>query len=131
MFDTSTINSKVKVCDYPEVTKEVLDGMVPYLNLIKLEKTVEVGTILGFKEGTGWVLADKDDQTTQDYLCIVADQDGRYVWISPFAHVELTGATENAIAYLGNDGAILWEAPETNAIKIGYGTSNGIQFMGG
>lgn len=123
MYDTSGLTDELKVCSYPKATKKILDDMGDYMNFLKIEMSVNVGRVVGYN-GTNWVLADIDDPSTWNYLHIVLEQDGQYVYISPYAKVNSSG---NGFAYLGNTGNVVFE--ET-AVKVGFANGEKLFFMG-
>lgn len=125
MYDTSKINDELKVCHYPKEVKAVLDEMGQYMNFFKIERSVDVGKVLGYN-GTNWVLADINDPSTLNYLHVVFDKDGQYVYISNYCTLSTKG---DGFAYLGGDGSIVFEEPE-NPIRLGFATEGKLFFMG-
>jgi len=126
LFDTSVLTDELKVCVYPATTREVLNGMSEHLDFFKMEKTVEKGKVLGFN-GTGWVLADKDDATTLQYLHLVVDKQNSNIFISNHCQYKVNRA--NGIAYLGNSGNITYNSTESN-IKVGFVVDFILYFFG-
>lgn len=125
MYDTTKMTGELKVCEYPKETKKIMDDMGNYMNFHKIERSVDVGKVMGYN-GTNWVLADKDNSSTCNYLHVVMEKDGQYVYISNNCTIP---TDKDGFAYLGSDGNIVYEKPD-NPIRVGFATEGKLYFMG-